>query len=442
MAVQETTAPELSTHRTRIWRIGEWFLVVALLVSSFFTRIASTSFYPDESQWIATSQSFEHFVRGDFSAPIWDDHYFTLTQPPIVRYLIAIGRLAGGYQIADLNLPWDFELDMQTNIQMGTLPSEGLLWWSRLPMALLSALSGLLLFGLTRRAAGRLAAYIFLALYISSSYLATQLGRAMGEASLLFFVSLAALAAERALHSWHTRDQNTPFSFATWRRPFLWFLLVGAFSGLAAATKLNGLAVAGVGVLLCALMLFHPRAGVPHAQRVVWFIRTTAGIFLLASIVFVLVNPYLYKAPITRTVYMFIFRLKEMEYQSSYFHEYHIADLSTRLQIVPQRLLQTCQTFSFPGAWVINTSLLLVGLYALILPAWRTWQRKGPWGAGFVLLLVTLAMTPLVLLTPLDWDRYYLLPVVFSTVFIAIGASQLIFTLHHKLRPDQVSLTQ
>src|SRR5205807_4803752 len=67
-----------------------------------------------------------------------------------------------------------------------------------------------------------------------------------------------------------------------------------------------------------------------------------------------------------------------------------------------------------------------VGRYfSLLISAW-SWLRGGVGSGGsVVLLLVAFSSSFPVLMTPLDWDRYYLFPVFFSTVLIAVVIVQI-----------------
>ncbi len=169
-------------------------LLASILLFIFCTGIQAIPFHPDESQWIATSGAFEAYVSGDFASPTWNEALWTLTQPPGTRYIIALGRLAGGYHADQLNVPWSFGRDEPTNIAAGAMPSPGLLWWSRLPMALVSVVSLLLLFRLVSVTAGRIAGYMCLLLVTSNPFMLMTLRRAMAEAPLLLCLMLTAAA--------------------------------------------------------------------------------------------------------------------------------------------------------------------------------------------------------------------------------------------------------
>ena len=127
-------------------RLLEVVVVVAILGNAYFSRLEVVRFHGDESHWIATSYYFEALTTPSFSEPLWlsmseipDDfpiperlaatlapeassthvwgaHYWTLTQPPASRYMIALGRIAGGYGVRHLNVPWDFDTTDAQNV--------------------------------------------------------------------------------------------------------------------------------------------------------------------------------------------------------------------------------------------------------------------------------------------------------------------------------------
>ncbi len=125
------------------------------MVLIYCENIRSAPFSTDESDWIGTSYYFEALYqrnlfiadvsRGDGkitvpSIQVWGGNYW-INQPPLTRYLVALGRLSGGYSVKDLNPPWSYAVSIPRNESWGAIPSAGLLWWSRLPMALLAAFS-------------------------------------------------------------------------------------------------------------------------------------------------------------------------------------------------------------------------------------------------------------------------------------------------------------
>ena len=127
-------------------RALEMILVAAILAVTYLPNIGSVQFQTDESQWIGTSNMLESYVGLEFDSPIWGISYWNITQPPVPRYLIGIGRLIGGYDAQELNPPWDYGESPEFNRAHGVIPSDDLLWWSRLSMTALGILSILIAF--------------------------------------------------------------------------------------------------------------------------------------------------------------------------------------------------------------------------------------------------------------------------------------------------------
>jgi hypothetical protein len=75
-------------------------------------------------------------------------------------------------------------------------------------------------------------------------------------------------------------------------------------------------------------------------------------------------------------------------------------------------------------AWV-NVPLALAGLLVLLVSAARWARGSGGAPAAVALLAGAILAAGPALLTPVDWDRYYLFPVVFTTVLVAAGGAAL-----------------
>ena len=287
----------------------ELALIGAVLLLKFCTGLQNVSFHPDESQWIATSYAFQAWIGGDFSARVWDDSYWTRTQPPVTRYLIAIGWLTGGYDIRDLNTPWIWGFDEATNLARGALPSPGLLWWSRLPMAVLAAVSALALFVLVTESTGRFAGYIFLILFAYNHFFLYALRRAMSEAPLLVCLTLTMLTGCSAVRSWQQVCGNARASLRPFTQPLLRFALMGLLSGIATAAKLNGALAVLFSIALVALLATRTR-DFSRVLRVAVVGCSAIVIIASAAGVFVACNPYLYPNVPARSMAMFRQRLR------------------------------------------------------------------------------------------------------------------------------------
>lgn len=401
----------------RSGRFDVW-LVAVLAWLALLPGAVRTPFDSDESQWISTSRYLELFVGGRFGDEAWETGYWTLTQPPVARYFIGIGRLLGGYSDTELNTPWTFRRSAAENTAAGNMPSPDLLRWSRVPMTVLAVVPVVALFWLLKRAAGRRAAWLFVFLFLLSPYLRQTLSRAMGEAPLLAFTVLAMMAGERVLHYGR---RATAGDETMSRRYLLWAGLMGLCAGLAGASKLNGLGVAAAAVAIAVVAAWPQAQEGSFRQR--WRLAMWgSGIALAVAIAaFILINPYLYLSPIYHTGLMFVHRSREMARQVLGFQGSQMPGGLARLPASVARALWLSSAYPTRRAWWILGLLALVGCVATgsII---RRWRRGDESGAGLVAIMLTAASTVIpALFTPLNWGRYFLFPVVLTILLVALG---------------------
>ncbi len=128
--------------------------LVCLVTACYIPGLMTVRFHGDEASWIASSPIFEAVLAREFTDPAFTNPSWGLGGSPLARYLIGLGRSVGGYARADINGSWNWSVDAEANARAGHLPSDGLLWWSRLPMALLAVLAVTAGFVLVRAAGG------------------------------------------------------------------------------------------------------------------------------------------------------------------------------------------------------------------------------------------------------------------------------------------------
>lgn len=390
---------------------------VLLLTFIYTSEIGTVKFHQDESQWIATSNVFEEFVSGRIASPVWNYSYWTLTQPPVTRYVIGMGRRLGGFGPQDLNAHWQFDLDAGENEAIGAVPAPDLLWWSRLPMVVLAILSVLIGMVLLHKFVGRFAGIIWIALCCTNSYFLTMLRRAMGETPLLICTMLAIFAGYKALQT--AKDEKHPIS-----KTMIWLGWFGAATGFAGAAKLNGLSLLFAGFVIVLIVVLLPKWS--KLERRLIFLRGGLVLIYATGIAFIGSNPFLWRNPVYRTGQMMNHRLFEIDLQQTNFADAHIDSLAERLQVVPERIFETYAALSMDGFFWINVLLFVIGLAFCVYYAVQWMASKETNAALFVVLLVALFAAGPALTTPLDWDRYYLLPVFFSTLIIAIGVDLIV----------------
>ena len=388
----------------------ELILVIGILAFVYLPNLSDVEFHGDESQWISTSEAFESYLRMEFDSPVWASSYWTLTQPPVVRYIIGISRYAGGYRRPDLNRPWDFDRGRNFNERKGAMPSSGLLWWSRLPMAILGIASITIVFMVLRKSAGIVTPYIWLGLVVANPYFTLHLRRAMGESSLVFFSMLTMYLDMRALQLANEADSVGR------RKAFIWLALGGLVSGLTWASKLNGLAMVGVNIIVAIILGIKMNDNL-HDKVLysLWYGLVTS---IASLFIFLAVNPFLWASPVDRVLQMFENRKQEMTQQAiddpgSYM------DFEQRISIIPTRVFQDYDSLQVSG--VFNFVLTLLGIVISLNRVWGV-PAKQNLEPGHVILLLTAFFTTLpIWLSQLDWDRYYIFPVLFSTMLIAIA---------------------
>lgn len=414
------------------WRLLAYLFILALLCGSYLTGIEKVPYSGDESDWITTSQYWDAFISGRFPPHAtmvhlgWGEHYWTLTQPPLARYLIGIGRSFGGFGVDGLNYEYNWQLSWDENLALGNVVQGKLLWWSRLPMAILAIGSGTILFYMVEQAFGLHAAVATILLFVANPYLKNTLRNAMGESGLLFFTLCSMALSYTGIKSWAAFHQKGISAEGGKRMGiplfWMWFLLAGAAAGLAGATKINGLMTILSLMSICSLLpALSNNTYNQHQLKKAFLLAISTG--CMALLIFILVNPFLYPYPLIRILKMYSFRLVEMGIQSNMFPSSTFPCLADRVLRIGQQVFESCATIRFSNAWLLNLTLTMVGLIALIQHTRPSHiQRNG----ALALLLVPLPLVLAALATPLDFERYYLVAEVYSTVCIACGAGWLL----------------
>jgi hypothetical protein len=370
------------------------------------------AFHLDEAHWIGTSSALEALINAPLSSPEWEKSYTTLTQPPVPRYLIGIGRRLGGYTPADLaKVDWQQEIKLAEIQRREQKPSSRLVIWSRAPMVLLTIGCALGVFVLACSLAGLVAGYSWVVLFYASDFLRYHLRLAMAEAALL-----SAILAALAIAIWITRreDRSSRPAASFWR-----FFLFGALAGCAGAIKLNGLATAGAGLVVALGLSVKDRAPIR---------RTLALLALRASAIgagtvlfFVGLNPFLWPAPVARTTLMLEQRLTEMKDQAYEQPDKVLDRWDKRAERVPRQIFLEGASLRMRGMYLVNVGLSLLALALLLHRAYGWIRDRSPDGVAFCTLAVAGMVSTPTLFSPLDWGRYFLLPTLFSTIFIAIA---------------------
>ena len=406
----------------------EAIVVFAVIAGAFYTGLDRVPFHVDESHWIGLSAPFEAFFSGRFSDPIWQDRQDKAVTATVTYYVIGAARRIGGFPPERLNRPWRWFASEEANRAEGRMPEPRLLWWARAGVTTAAVGALFVFFRLLSRAAGRPAAYVWLALALVNPYLRDTLRHAMNEGVLLWFIALVIWATSRAL----PHLDRSPDAPGARVRASAWLVVAAVAAGLAAQTKTNGaLAVPGI-VIVTALTA--GRAPGPWGGR---FWRVAVASALVAGVswgTFVGANPTLWPDPVRETIRTVRARVEVTRDQSRFPDGRGLTGKPRRAGIVLTRVFSDHAliplTIAGPVLFVAGMAAAVAGLIG--------WMRRVNQNHALASLLVVGATVSVpMLLTPLDRPRFYMLPVFFFGLATAVGLAWLAGRVRQGMRGAQ-----
>ena len=402
----------IEAGRGRHFAVLESIAVLAIVAAAFFPGLSSLPIHPDESHWIGLSAPFEAFVTGRFTDPIWQERQDKATNATVTYYVIGVARRLGGYPPERLNRPWRWFASYEANQAEGRIPEPGLLWWSRAGVTAASVIALWICFSLLRDAAGRPAAYAWLAMALVNPYLRETLRRAMNEGVLLLFIASATCATSRAL-SHLERRAGAPGAGI---RAAAWLAAGAVAAGLAAQTKLNGaLAAIGMIIVVAFAALRHDEGWASRMRRAGFAALLVGG---LSFATFMAANPTLWSDPLREPVRAVRARAEVTRAQLRLPDGRGLGGRPDRVDIVATRVFVDCALVPLriagPILFAAGAGGAIVGLAG--------WMRRRNHNHALASLAILGAAVSLpMLFTPLDRPRFYMLPAVFFGMAAAAG---------------------
>lgn len=246
------------------------------------------------------------------SLPTWpegfdpSDQFVRTTTGAINALTIGLAWDIAGYTVDDLNTAWNWDITQpvrgvsqwDANVRGGHKPDDDLLDVARLPSAIFTALSVLVIYGIARRLAGtwfmgngkRAAGWMAVLIYGTTPVVLLNGRRAMQEGSLLFFSLLMFLAALLVIDEQLRPDVR-------WRRLLIRYLAFGAASGMAVASKQTALLlIAPPFLALAAAPLFRQNVS-PVLRFNHRHANNMTGIVLVGAVVNMLAQPIWWTLP-------------------------------------------------------------------------------------------------------------------------------------------------
>ena len=412
-------------------------LCAALLLAFHLSvgGLLSVPLHADEFVYIAHSRWLGEALAGS-EGSVRQVSGDTLRDPPVGPYLIALSYAAAGYAapppayaFAETAAGW--------SLDGARLPEPGRLFFARWPMAVAFVLTVAFGAALTAQTLGTGSAVAVALGLAGSAYLQLHLRRAMTEAPMMLLLMALAWAAWRLWPALRSRG---------WSRALLAVALLGALCGLGMAAKHN------LAVNLAALGAALLASGKPVVRG-----AALAGVACGVALgIFLILTPILHIDPAGRLALMLAERRRLLAEQQAHHGGLHALD--ERLRVAARRAfnhyaLLNCalnrnpavfwdagrgtyqaqargQTSALAGTlvcrplidWVTPLALFNAGLALWgVMAAWQHRRRGGlPLALWFGSVNVGLA----VVLLPLDWDRYHMMPVFFGAWLMAIGVWQ------------------
>lgn len=352
----------------------------------------------------------------------------------INKYAIGLAWHVAGFSASDLNEQWDWGADWNYNQANNHAPSAALLVAARWPSAIFLALGVPLIYAVTRAAGGgALAGLIAALLYTLSPALLLNGRRAMMEGSLTFFTLLTVWLCGRWLY---------PREPSRGARSISWGAAFGAAGGLALAAK-HTAAFAVIPLFVFAVIVLAWRAWQARSARA-WGVASLSIVAAGAAsaTIFLLLNPAWWDDPIRAAGEVLRLRSDLLAGQMAAFGGYtgvgEAFNGYGRQVFVPHP-----QYFEVAGweAWIgdqiaayeasglagvitrMNPAIAITLLTASFfgLACLIDLVRRAPSRAAIAVWIVS-AIGLTLLLTPIEWARYYLPVLPPIAVLLALAA--------------------
>lgn len=400
-----------------------WLTLIGLYVMAGVTLVP---FHGDESTLIYMGRDYYyHFVDGDMSKVRYNEtwsispteQHLRLLNGTIPKYLFGWITYIRGNSFEDINGQWDWSTDYNSNFNRGNIPTEALLMPARTISAVQLAFAIFIFFAIARFVFNRPIAYIA-SLYLTLNPAILINGRrAMMEGSHLLGMMLVIFAGVIVIH----------------QRKGWQLILLGVVSGLALAAKHPNAIVIGLVYFACGsyVLVQSIRNTKSFNRQTTHFVIGLVLSGFLALSVFYVLNPAWWGAPIDRAGEVLTLRNELLDLQIRQFDTYFtVADqingllnfmfvaqpqyyevpqwslytaITTQIEIYNQSIWSGIAIGGSPVGGIIVALLTGFGILHLVRNSGFCAEHRWLiliWGIGIVIITF--------LLTPLEWQRYYL----------------------------------
>ena len=423
--------------------IPQWVdaLWLGLLSLYILAGTAAVPFHGDESTLIFMGRDYYYqFIEADLSKILYasaqtnpTEEQLRLLNGTFPKTIYGWLAASSGYRLDELNAQWDWMADYEANQAAERIPAPALLMRARLASALQLALALLAFYVLVRRLSDRPTAYAASALFALHPSILLNGRRAMMESSHLLGMLLLLLAGIWLMHE----------------RRWWQYLLLGAAAGLAVAAKHPNALIAAIVFFACFSHAFFRALRQRSTRLLVQAAAALTAAALIAPLLFLLLNPAWWSAPLTAAEQTLTMRTDLLRSQIELYGGY--ASANEQLAGFFQHVFVGQPQFFEVAGWADYAAISeqvgdyaasgwagiafgaspLGGLALLLLTASSSIhfvrRRQTPaadrwfiavWGSGII--------TATLLLTPLPWSRYYLPVLPFVLCMAAYGITTLL----------------
>ena len=435
-------------------------IIFFIILIPFVKKLELHSLHRDENYWLRSTKCFKlFFIDKDLNNNQWKKHKIE----PIGKYIIGLALYIAGHgdRIDELSRMkrWNFRKDYSWNLAHGSVPPKEILYIARLTMALFGSLTCMLIYWIGRMIFCVKAGIIASLLLAYNPLMWFCSRRAMTDAPLLFFLTANIILVIYFYQSLLKQNLLRTFVFA---------VLIGINIALATGTKLNG-GLAGLIFTSFCIFVVVIKSGkyklskgnlrksitefiIDREIKTVVISLLISGV--IATLVFVIMNPSLYHQPLKGSLSMIKFRTSEVSSQQKNVNpkKVLIDSLSTKVDFVVRRTffldlldslskkvdLVARRTF-FTGRYVILANILkisidlglfllgcvmfflfLLGLIMLLYHEVKYLIRNSkPSSRSIIIIWTVITFIGITIWIPFDWSRYYL-PVI-PCIVIVIG---------------------
>ncbi|RMG72118.1 MAG: phospholipid carrier-dependent glycosyltransferase [Chloroflexi bacterium] len=387
-----------------------WLCALSIYI---LAGVQHVPFHGDESTTIWMSRDGV-YIATDLQRVLYHDpplveteQHLRLITGSLSKYVMATFWVLDGYHVEDINDQWVWGAGWEWNHQNGHAPETRLLMISRLASALMFTASLWVMFGIAWQMGNPMIAYFASLYYALNPALLLNGRRAMFEGGLMLFSLLVILFGVL----WLKKYQST------WR----WTILLGISSGLAVSAKHPAVFTVGTIFAVCGVYALQNR------KRLLQIL--VAGV--LSLFVFFCLNPIWWGNPLQRAGQVLDARHELLSGQVTAFGGYddwqdQLAGFLRQTFIgVPQYYeVATWENYisdqiqnyeATPWRGVVGSKLTAAILMSLVLVGGIVlWRKRLPDSRLIVIWAVMMFLFAAVL-TPLEWQRYYLM------TYLAVG---------------------